>query len=292
MQTLPSVPSIFDYTDYREYLRDFYAQQKRTKSAFSYRYFSNKAGINSVGLYKDVIEGRQSLGRSLVVKFSKALGHSKRQAEYFENMVYFCEAKTLDERKLFFERMLACCEASSVVIVSGKFEYYSHWHYSAVRALISFYAFSGDYAALGKQLMPPISADEVRRAIELLLRLGFIEKCEDGTCSLVNSSIATGRLSGDKKVESMNVMRFQRAMVDLGKEAYDRHPTSLLDMSTLTLSVSAKTYTAMKEEVAALRKKLLLMAENDTSPDRVYHSLVLNSHYTKLELCPGLLQLF
>jgi len=73
--------NIFDYTDYRKYLLDFYTDQKRSKKAFSYRFFARKAGINSVGLYKDVVEGRQNLGRALIFKFSTAMGHSKKEGE-------------------------------------------------------------------------------------------------------------------------------------------------------------------------------------------------------------------
>jgi uncharacterized protein (TIGR02147 family) len=68
----------------------------------------------------------------------------------------------------------------------------------------------------------------------------------------------------------MNVMGFQMAMVDLGKEAYDRFPTNQLDMSSLTLSVSETTFKEMKEEITALRRKLLLKAEQEQAPDRVY----------------------
>ncbi len=261
---------VFDYTDYRKYLLDYYKMKKKSQSAFSYRFFAKKAGFNSVGLYKDVIEGRQSLGRALTVKFSKALGHSKREAEYFENMVFFNEARSVDDRKLFFERMLACCDVKAVLIDTSRCEYYSKWYYSALRALLSFVRFKDDYAALAAMVNPPIKPDESRKAIETLERLGFIEKDGNGYYRLKDALISTGRLTADASVQAMNVMGFQRAMVDLGKEAYDRFPTDLIDMSSLTVSVSEATYREMKEEIAALRRKLLLKAEQEKAPDHVY----------------------
>ncbi len=261
---------VFDYTDYRKYLLDYYKVQKKSQSAFSYRFFAQKAGFNSVGLYKDVIEGRQSLGRSLVVKFSKALGHSKREADYFENMVFFNEARSIDDRKLYFERMLACCDIKTVMVDTSRCEYYSKWYYSALRALLSFVRFKDDYAVLAAMVEPPIRPEECRKAIELLERLGFIHKDENGFYRLTDALISTGRLTADSSVQAMNVIGFQRTMVDLGKEAYDRFPTDRLDMSSLTLSVSETTFKEMKEEITALRRKLLLKAEQEQSPDRVY----------------------
>jgi uncharacterized protein (TIGR02147 family) len=261
---------VFDYTDYRKYLLDYYKTQKKSQSAFSYRFFANKAGFNSVGLYKDVIEGRQSLGRALTVKFSKALGHSKREAEYFENMVFFNEARSVDDRKLFFERMLACCDIKTVLVDTSRCEYYSKWYYSALRALLSYVRFKDDYAKLAEMLDPSIKPAESRKAIETLERLGFIGKDEKGFYRLTEALVSSGRLTTDASVQTMNVIGFQREMTHLGKEAYDRFPTDRLDMSSLTLSVSEATFKEMKEEISALRRKLLLKAEQDQAPDRVY----------------------
>ena len=261
---------VLDYTDYRKYLLDYYKMEKKSKSAFSYRFFAQKAGFNSIGLYKDIVEGRQSLGRGLTVKFSRALGHSKREAEYFENMVFFNEARSIDDRKLFFERMLSCCDVKAVMIDTSRCEYYSKWYYSALRALLSYMRFKDDYASLAAMVDPAIKPDECRKAIDALERLGFIKKDEQGYFQLTDALISTGRLTADSSVQAMNVMGFQRVMVDLGKEAYDRFPTNVLDMSSLTLSVSETTFKEMKEEITALRRKLLLKAEQEQSPDRVY----------------------
>ena len=125
--------SIFDYTDYRRYLADFYHERKRASKIFSYRYFAKKAGINSVGLYKDVVEGRQRFGRALIFKFSNAMGHTKKEAGYFANMVFFNEADTVEERTLFFERMMDCQKTKARLVEATKYEYYHKWYYSKWR---------------------------------------------------------------------------------------------------------------------------------------------------------------
>jgi uncharacterized protein (TIGR02147 family) len=116
--------SIFAYTDYRKYLSDFYLKQKQINDAFSYRFFSRKAGINSIELYKDVVEGRQRLGRALIMKFSAAIGHSRKEALYFENMVFFNEAGNAKGRKLFFERMISSQGSKDEIIDTTRYEYF------------------------------------------------------------------------------------------------------------------------------------------------------------------------
>jgi uncharacterized protein (TIGR02147 family) len=262
--------SVFDYTDYRTYLAEYYEDQKARKTGFSYRTFSKKAGINSVGLYKDVVEGRQNLGRGLISKFSETLGHGKREAAYFEDMVYFCEVRTMDERKLYFKKMMASYESKAYKVDSDKFEYYSKWYYSAIRALISCVPVKDNYKAIAKALNPTIRPDQVKKAIQVLERLGFIRMRDDGYYEVTEPVITSGYQKPDKKVQLFNLINYQKTMLEMAGKAYDINPLKAIDMSTLTLSVSKQTYKEIKKEIADVRSRIAAMAARDKNPDRVY----------------------
>ena len=267
------VPSVFDYTDYRRYLADYYRESKRAIKAFSYRYFTKKAGINSVGLYKDIVEGRQKLGRAFIYKFSSAMNHSKKEAEYFENMVFFNESTSADERTLYFERMISCQKTSATNIDVTKYEYYTKWYYSAIRALISLGRFSDTekcYKKIASMLNPRIQPDEVKNALLLLERLGFICKDDDGIFTLTDQSITTGILKPHTNVLLMNVVNFQKEVMALANESIDRFGIDRINLSTLTLGISEATVNVVKEELAVLRNKIATLAKNDSSADRVY----------------------
>jgi uncharacterized protein (TIGR02147 family) len=273
MEKRTSRINIFDYTDYRKYLLDFYTEQKQSKKAFSYRFFARKAGINSVGLYKDVVEGRQNLGRALIFKFSQAIGHSKKEAEYFENMVYLNEARTVEERKLFFERMMACQTIRARIIESAKYEYYLKWYYSAVRALLAFKRYKDDpedFRKIAKALNPPIKPGQAKKAVGILEKLGFVHRDESGYYSLTDQVISTGSLKPDKNIATLNVVNFQKEMMKLAQGAFDRFSSDTLNMSTLTLGISENTLVQVKEELAAVRNKIAGLAENDITADRIF----------------------
>jgi uncharacterized protein (TIGR02147 family) len=265
--------SIFDYTDYRKYLLDFYTEQKQGKKAFSYRFFARKAGINSVGLYKDVVEGRQNLGRALIFKFSHAIGHGKKEAEYFENMVYLNEARTVEERKLFFERMMACQTTRARIIESAKYEYYMKWYYSAVRALLAFIRYKDDpedFRKIAQALNPQIKPGQAKKAVAILEKLGFVRRDESGYYFLTDQVISTGSLKPDKNIATINVVNFQKEMMKLAQGAFDRFSSDKLNMSTLTLGISENTLIQIKEELAAVRNKIAGLAENDVCADRIF----------------------
>jgi uncharacterized protein (TIGR02147 family) len=262
--------SVFDYTDYRKYLADYYVVQKSVNPAFSYRYFARRAGINSSGFYKELIDGKRSLSRALILKFSGAIKHTKKEAEYFENMVYFSEAVSVEERKLYFNKMMSSYESKAYRLLGEQYEYFSRWYYIVIRELISFVRFKDDFRGLARMLNPPIREDQARKAIYILEKLNLIKKNKEGWYTSTSPVITTGYPTDDTKVNLLNVINFQKEMLKMAYETYDRHPIKKVDMSTLTLSVSEQTFLAMKEEIANFRKKLLSMAEKDEHPDRIY----------------------
>jgi uncharacterized protein (TIGR02147 family) len=265
--------TIFDYTDYRKYLFDFYQGEKRKSKSFSYRSFAKKIGINSVGFYKDVVENRQHLGMSATIKFSKGMGHTKKEAEYFKNMVCFNDAKTVGIRAAFYAKMLAGKDPRVKIVEESKFEYYSKWYYSAVRALISYGLFkdnADDYKKIAKILKPQIRPDQAKKAVAILEKLGFIVKNEKGFFMIADGAITTGTVKPDKNVAALNVVNFQKEAIKLAGDAFDRFPSGQSNMSTLTLSISCATVKTIKEELAALRGKIAEMARKEPAADRVY----------------------
>jgi uncharacterized protein (TIGR02147 family) len=256
--------SIYDYTDYRQFLHDYYEEQKARNPAFSYRYFAQKAGFNSSGLYKDIVDGRTGITRSLILRFALAMKLASKQQEYFEMLVYFNEAKTVDEKKLYFERMMKFRNSKAFKVEKNQYEYFSKWFYIAVRELFSIGNFKDDYTAIARSLSPTIRKDEAKKAVEVLKKLGLIRKDKDGFYRAVDKIVSSG-----SEVTSLTIANFQKAMMDIAKEAIDRHRAQRRDISTITFSVSEKTYDDIKAELIACRKRILSMVERGENEDRV-----------------------
>lgn len=263
METKKTV-SIYDYTDYRQYLQDYYKEQKARNPAFSYRYFARRAGFNSSGLYKDIVDGRTGITRSLILRFSNAMKLSAKQQEYFETLVYFNEAKTVEEKKVYFERLMRYYNSKAFRVDASQYEYYSKWYYTAIRELLAINNYSDDYSAIAQSLNPTIRTEQAKKAIDVLKKLGLIKKNEKGYYKAVNKLLTTG-----PDVKSLNIARYQQAMMEMAKEAIDRHPAQRRDISTVTFSASEETYNNIKAELIACRKRILAMVDRGESEDRV-----------------------
>lgn len=260
------MPNLFDYTDYRKFLEDYQREEHIKNPHFSHRYFAQKAGFTSSGLLANIMNGRRNLTDALIGKFSRALKFNKKEEAYFESLVRFNQAKSIDDKNKHYLRMLQSSPLKTVTVSRERHEFYAQWWYSAIRELLNFYRFKDDYHALARRLDPPISIDQAKDAVATLQRLGMIEKDPDGYYRQTASVITTGEL----RERALNVVNFQLATMDLAKEALRRHRSEIRDISTLTLTLSPGSIGKVREEIALFQKKLLSIAEEDRTVNSVY----------------------
>ena len=90
-------PNLSAYTDFRQYLKDFYEFKKRTQSspirAYSYATFSAAADIKSPNYLKLIIDGQRNLSDSMIKKFAQALQLTREQVDEFKALVHYGQAK-------------------------------------------------------------------------------------------------------------------------------------------------------------------------------------------------------
>jgi uncharacterized protein (TIGR02147 family) len=267
-----NMTSVFDYSDYRQFIKDYYDQHKASNPSFSYRYLSQKSGINSAPFYKFIIEGKRNLTKTTIIKTCIALKLNTREAEYFENLVFFNQAKAVTEKNFFFERLIEKKRNRSVTkIRQDQFEYFSEWYHCVIREVVCMIDFKEDYAMLGKCIQPAISPREAAKSVKLLLDLGLL-KIVNGHYVQSEPVLSTGTGAFSNQIQIIN---FQIMMLNKAIEAFDRCKQHERLTSATTLAVSRPTYDKMVEKLRTLRLELLEMARADASPESVYE-LTLN----------------
>jgi len=249
---LESKPNVYDYLDYRRYLKDYYYERKRVHRFFSYRYFASLVNVNSSSILKGAIDGKFNMERELIRKFSKAICQNRREAEYFENLVYFNQAKTIRERNQYFGCLLQFFRSKGHKILVNQYAYFSKWYIPVIRELLSVIDFKDDYKELAKKLRPRITQQQAKGAMGILLKNGFIRKDGRGFYRAFQPYITTC-----PEIKSTAVSSYQRMMMDLAKEALDRFPAEKREISTLTFSASPEALKEMKNEIKVCKAKLV-----------------------------------
>ena len=150
---------IYSYSDYRLFIRDHYERNKAVHPGFSYRFLAEKAGINSAPYFKFVIEGKRNLSKKTILKTCVALKLKDKEAEYFEHLVFFNQAKTAEEKSWYFDKLISLQRSRNVPRVKqSQMEYFAEWHHCVIRELAAMADFGTDFGRLGRMLNPPIPA--------------------------------------------------------------------------------------------------------------------------------------
>lgn len=254
---------VYDYLDYREFLRDYYREKKRTSPFFSYRYIGTKVAMDSSYVIK-VLQGRLHIARDRIDRFVKLLGLPEAEGEFFATLVQFGKARTDRERKVFFDRLFAVSTVKSQRLEAHQYEFFQKWHYSAVWAIVDIAPFGGDYRALARTCTPPITVVEARRAVHLLSRLGLIAR-EGDVWRTTTQNLTTGQ-----KWFSHAIEHYQREMCRLAGESIDRFGKQHRDISTVTLTIAQRALPEIQELVRQFRSSLIKLANGYTDSDRVF----------------------
>jgi len=259
------VKQIFEFMDYREYLKLLFDEKKREHQFYSYRLFSQKAGFKSPNFLKLVVDGDRNLTKESVFKVAKAFGFNKKETDYFENLVFLNQSKTLDEKNTYLTRLMRHrLRSDPRKMEESEYEYYSNWYNPVIHELVTAVDFKDDFRKLAATVVPPVTAIDAEKSVQLLLRLRFILKRADGRYEKTSASLTTG-----PQVRSVAVANYHKAMMQLASESIERFSSDQRDISSLTISVSDEMYKTIIEKLQVFRKELLELAETVRKPAKV-----------------------
>jgi uncharacterized protein (TIGR02147 family) len=257
--------NVFEYSDYRKFLRDWYEAAKKSGGTLSYRSFAQRAGLKSINFYKFVMDGIRNLTADSAAKFAAGLKLNKQETEFFKGLVFYTQATTHEEKNRRYQDLLRSRKYSQLKpIERDQYEYYATWYHPVVRELIASKDFDGTFAWIAGRLSPSITPAQAEKSVELLEKLGFIERTEHGRWKQASSIVSTGA-----ELKSHVVHNYHKIVLDLAKRVIDEMPPERRDVSTMTLGVARGRITELKKLIQNFRQEILKAVASDTEPEEV-----------------------
>lgn len=256
--------NIFEYLSYQAFMRDYYEARKSRNSFFSYRFMGKVLGVDPGFLVK-VMQGKVPLPERAVPAVAKLCKLDGKEAEYLEALVRYGRAKDPEDVKARFDRLIALRGMETRPLEPTQYDYYKKWYHSAVRALLTFWDFAGDYRALAARVHPRISEQEARESVELLEKTGIIRKNAAGRYEVLGPPITTG-----EKWRSAAIRHYQQESVELALQSLLKDPKAVRDISTVTVAVRFSDLEEIRARIRELRQSLIHMLSDGGEPDCVY----------------------
>jgi uncharacterized protein (TIGR02147 family) len=268
------------YDDYREFLKDWFDDRKGRFHFFSNRYFCQKAGIKSPSLFLEVVKGNRNLTEKTIPQFIKGLGLTDSDAAFFTILVHLNQSQDPKKRDIYTTELKKFRDkVHKEVIPATHYEYYSRWYNPVIRELVCLVDWKADYSMLASYINPPLKEKEVRESVELLLRLGFITRDENGSYSQSSPVIASGN-----HVHAAGIRNLNKEFSDMASEMIDKYTSDERYISSMTVGISQNAYKKIVQEFEEFKDRVRRIVHDDIESDRVYN---VNLHLYPLSKTPG-----
>lgn len=259
---------IFQFTHFRKYLDEYQAARVQTDPEFTRAGVCALLGLPKTRSYfNDIVKGKKLSGR-MIPKFVEVLGLNKKEAKYFETMVNFDQAKTTTERNAFFDELIKQHPDPHHILNEDAYEYYNHWYNSVLFMALDVIDISDDLEPIQKRIFPKVSVGTLKRSLELLARIGFVRKNEDGFWKSSRDSVSSGAYNNNDLVR-----QYQLQCFELSKQALLANDDNPSDMGTFTFSVSDDAYKEIALEIQNLKAKVRKIITQDKKEATGVHQL-------------------
>lgn len=208
--------SIYLYDNFREYLKDFYNEKKKS-SEYSYRLFSKRAGIKSPNYLALIISGKRDLSISNIHQFGSALELNVDELEYFETLVLLEQSVQSIEISYYKNRMQKLRKnRPPAKIKNSKNLIFSEWYYTGV--LVLSHGHSLENAIYKIQSEMELSVSVIKDTIDKLIAEGLLKMQDNGILEIAASQVSFS----DPKNLSLSQEKFLRSQIEQSLRAFNR----------------------------------------------------------------------
>jgi len=258
--------SLFEYDNYRHFLRDFYLSAKSENKKFSVRYFSRMAGFKSSGVFNQVMSGKRNIAPHSIEKFVRALKLNSEESHFFKNLVLLNQSREAAEKQRFARELLKSRSYRKIhPLNSSQFNYFAKWYFIVIRELVDLKCFREDYSWISKTIDPPITTIEAERAVKELLKLGLLTRNSKGRLVQTNPNIST-----TDEVSGSSVAHYHKEMSNRAVQSIDNVSREKRELSAITLGMSLETAKKIKEMIQSFRKRVVEVVSQGSKPSAVY----------------------
>ncbi len=261
--------SVYDYSDYRDYIRAFVAEKQQGNSSYSFRYLASRLECNP-GFFNRVLKGDRNLTSEYQLKVVKIFGLQKREQEYFELLVGYNQAKKEIERDHLYTQLKQFKNAKIRQLSEEEYGLYDEWYNVVLRDILNVHPIYElnleSCLMLSKHIQPKIQASTILKTVEKLFELGVIVQDDTGRFCLKDQLISSGT-----SVPPEIVRRVLRQFFQLGTASLTRFKPEKRVCSAVTVSVSQDGYDQIKAKLEQTRREILEIAQADSDVDSVYH---------------------
>lgn len=229
------------FKDYREVIRQAFAERSQRNAAYSLRAFSRDLGITYSRLH-DAIHGKKGLSVVSGRKIASNLDFTPSETEIFVTRIEAEHARSKLGKKNAREKLEKLALNSNHVVQEDVFRLIKDWYHFAIVELTCLQGFESSIPWISQRLN--ISEMETEQAVARLLDLGLLARDENGKLMASDGFTLT-----ESALPSDAIRRNHEQMLDKAKRALHFQSNGDREFNNLTVSFNSKDMPAAKRAI-------------------------------------------
>lgn len=262
---------IFEYQDYRTFLKETLAERAKVREGYSLRGFSEKIGVSNSFL-SEVLGKKKALSVELAFKIAVKLNLTEAETQYFCFMVQLEQEEDPGFREELSNRLKALNPKRETHDLSvDLFKTIADWYHFAILELTYLTGFRLEAASAAKKL--GISKVEAEVAIDRLVRLELLDK-EGSTYRKAQPYILT-----KSQLPNGAFKQHHRQILEKALQCIDSQDPSERMSATDIVPIDSRLLPKVERLSVEFSSAVLRLADKSTVKDSVY---ALSVHFINL----------
>jgi uncharacterized protein (TIGR02147 family) len=216
------------------------------------------------GLLYAILKGKRKISAAMRPRFARALQLKEREAQYFELLIQFNQAASLEDQNHYFQNLSRFRNSRAMIIGDDQYRFFSQWYYPVIWNYFGIDRNQSNPAAIARRIQPAVTPAQVEEAIRLLLSLKLIKRTSNGYAVVEN------HLAAEKDFTGVVARQYNKTFIAMAADVLDTVPAEQRQYNTLVTSTSAKGFTEIRERMKAFHQEIMAVVDRDREADRVY----------------------
>lgn len=167
---------LYAHLSTQKFLKERFHLKKEKNHLFSVRAWADQMGLSSHGSLQQILAGKRTVPKKYIPHFVQSLGLNSKEAMYFETLVDFEKAKTVEERDIYYKRLTHLRPDKREVqhLELENFKYFQNPLHSIIGVMLERSDFKNDPLWIKENLRIKTTQREIKEVLERLILLGII----------------------------------------------------------------------------------------------------------------------
>ncbi len=260
-----SLPSVYSYDSPKRFLLDAFAEMQKADSQLSVRKWAKRMGLSTHTQLVMLMQGKRPLRQRHVEFLSKGIGLGSQERLYFQALVQFDSAKTVEEKEVYRVWLAELNPGKDFKTRElDEFKVIADWVHCAILAMTHLKDFEGTPEAIHGRLGGEATISQVRSALERLMELKLLALGEDGKLRPT-----ANRITSKNDQIDLGARKYHKDVAQLAIEAVDEQPVDLREFQSFAMSIPTDKIPLAKEMLRRFRAQLSAALGSDEA-DQVY----------------------